>query len=144
MRVRLALIGLGALLPVLAGCGSGASPPFTVACKTHHLRPGVLRVAVTVTNTTSKTGNATVYGPIFAHIQRVYPSTMIPQYVTVQHAHGSASYSGFLVSHIRPTHPRHVFFRFSAPHRPEHIVATNVLTVPDTGTDPLNNPDCVI
>lgn len=144
-RIGLLLACIGALLPVLAGCGSGSSPPFSLSCKLHRLPGGFVRANVTVTNSTGAVRNAVIYGPPFDRIRHIYPPQILrPTAVAVHLPQQVATYAGLLVLHVKPNSPAHLILRFLPPPRPQSIAVADTRTVQADDLHVLDNPDCVV
>jgi hypothetical protein len=144
-RARLAVASLGLLLPALAGCDSGSSPPFAVSCSTQRLPSDFIRAYVTVTNQTGSTGSAIIYGPPFEGIRHIYPVSLLrPTRVVVGVAHTSQTYIGFVVYPIAPKKPAHLILRFVAPPHRESIAVTTKPIVQASSWNVLDNRKCVI
>lgn len=104
----------------------------------------MLRASVKVTNSTARAGNAILYGPVFVNLRRFSPPVLRPVMVQVKHGQGQTTYPGFILPHVQPKKPAHLFMRFRPPPRPQSIATTDVATVDAGDSDPLSNPDCVI
>ena len=142
---RLALGCVGVIVPVLAGCGSSTSPPFTLACTTHKLPTGFIRANVTVTNTTDKAGKVFVYGPALASVSHVYPAfPLSPTTVVVRVSHTQQTYIGFVIPRIAPKKAAYLILRLTPTRRAQSILvgSSRVIRAPDWSI--LNNPDCRI
>ena len=141
---RFALLLVGTCLPLLAGCGSGSSPPFSASCVTHRLPGGAIRANVKVTNGTSNAVTAYLYGPVFTFLRHFYPPTLLPSQVQVVGAHSTTSYIAFAVPNVSPKQPAQVILRFVPPPHAEDIAVTNTRMVQDSDGTALQNKDCVI
>jgi hypothetical protein len=141
--VRIGLVCLGALFPLVAGCGS-STPAFSVSCTIRQLSAGRVRAAVTITNNTSTTGRALLFGPVLGNLRQFTPVILTPTRVLVEGSHGQTSYIAFTVPHVRPNHPSHLVLQMVPPTSPESLAVTNLRTLQAGDSDPLNNPDCVI
>ncbi|GAC1442712.1 MAG: hypothetical protein NVSMB52_00180 [Chloroflexota bacterium] len=129
---------------MLAGCGSSNNPPFSLSCTTHTLRDGAIRAQVTITNSTSNSSNAIIYGPVFTLLRHFYPSTLALTQVQVEGAHGQTPYIAFLVPHVSPTVASHVILRFAPPPHPQSVLVTNNHAVQASDANALTNPNCTI
>jgi hypothetical protein len=110
----------------------------------HHLATGRIRANVTVTNQTSTAGNAIIFSPVLVRLRRFYPVVLLPTHVVVDGQHGQTSYIAFLVPHVRPKTPAHVFLTFLPPRRPQSLAVTATRVIQAGDSSPLDNPDCVI
>lgn len=130
----------------LAGCGSSApAPPFSVSCTTHRLPGGTIRAAVTVTNSTSATAGAIIYGPALYFLQQIHP-LLNPQQVVIKlpnHAQ-SIAYFGYTVPRVSPNKPMHVTLVFRNPPNPKSVAISTAATVQAQDLTVAENPDCTI
>jgi hypothetical protein len=130
-----------ALLPLLAGCGSGAAPPFAVRCVTHRLPSGLIAARVTVRNTTDRTGPVIIYGPALTRVVYIAP-VLKAAYVAVATRHVRRTYVGFLVPRVGSKKSAHILLRLTAAARAQSIVAGNRRTVHASSFHMLDNADC--
>lgn len=130
---------------MLAGCGSSASPPFAVSCTVRHLPGALIRATATITNSTTTTGNAIIYGPVLFYLHQFSPVVLQPARVTVRDKSGrSTAYLAFAVPHVRPGKPTHLVLTFLHPPRPGSIAVTATRAVRNSGSNAVDNPACVI
>jgi hypothetical protein len=138
------LVLVCACLPLLSGCGSGSSAPYTLACTVHRLAGGQIRADVTVKNTTSRAGNPIMYSPVLFYLRRYYPIVLQPTRVVVDGQGGQTSYIGFVLPHVRPNAAMRVQLTFLRPPHARPLVVTATNSVQSGDSSPLDNPDCVI
>jgi hypothetical protein len=130
-------------LVVLAGCGSDSSPSFTLGCTYHRLSGGLIRVNVTLKNTTSSTRSVYMYGPPLLGIRHMRP-LLAPAPVTVSVKHSVHRYVGFLVSRAKADQTVRIVLRLISPRHGESIVASEHRTVRAASWSVLSNPNCVL
>jgi hypothetical protein len=141
---RLALVLIGPLLPLLAGCGSSSSPPYAVSCTARPFLAHRVLATVKVTNNSSQAGNPILYGPVFSNLTLVLPPVLKPVMVHVALSSGQTTYPGFVVPKLAASHSTQLIMRFTPPSQPEPIVVTDTASVQATGSDALSNPDCMV
>lgn len=141
---RLGILCLGFLLPMLAGCGSSSTPVFSVSCTTHRGPSGRIRADVTVTNSTSTTANAILFGPVFLYLTHFSPFILRPTRVTLERSHGQTSYFAFIVPGVEPNKPSHLVLRFLPPPLAKSIAVTKVRVIHASDPNVLHNPNCLI
>lgn len=141
---RLGILCLGFLLPILAGCGSSGTPTFSVSCITHRGPSGRIRADVTVTNSTSSTADAILFGPVFFYLTQVTPVVLRPTRVTLERSQGKTSYFAFTLPGVRPNKPSRLVLRFLPPPAAQPIAVTNVRVIQSSDSNVLQNPNCLI
>ncbi|MGH2441657.1 MAG: hypothetical protein ACRDFX_00640 [Chloroflexota bacterium] len=102
------------------------------------------RASVVVSNRTGKTGDAILYGPIFAHILRFHPVVLLPTQVLVHGSTASISYRGFVVPRVKAKRPSRVFMRFTVPASALSIGVTATHTVQTSGSTAPRNASCTL
>lgn len=130
-------------LVVLAGCGSDSSPSFTVGCTFHRLSGGLIRVNVTLKNTTSSTRSVYVYGPPLLGTLHMHP-LLAPSPVTVNVKHSVHRYVGFLVPRVKADQTVRIVLRLASPQPGQSILASEHRTVRAASWGVLSNPNCVL
>jgi len=140
----LALFCISVCLPALAGCGSSSSPPLTLSCKTHRLPNGLVRTAVTISNTTSTGRKAIIFGPALDWVRYVHPA-LLPTVEVVTLKPASRTYTALIVPRVRANKSMHLLLRFAPPdqtHATVDVAPTTRMAV--SSWNDITNADCSI
>lgn len=141
----LVLFCVSVCLPALAGCGSSPTPPLTLSCKTRRMPNGLVRAAVTVTNTTSTGRKAVIFGPALDWLRYVHPA-LLPAVEVVTLKPTSRSFTALVVPHVRANKSVHLVLHFAPPRRTSHatvgVAPTTHMSV--TSWKDIDNADCSI
>jgi hypothetical protein len=135
----LALVSFG-----LNGCGSSTAVPYALTCKSHRLAGRFIRADVTVINSTGKTGNPIVFGPILDRVHHIYPPFLHPTHVEVTVSKATRIYVGFVVRGVRADKPSKVIFRLESPLPAPSILVSQSTRVRASDWSILDNPSCHI
>lgn len=127
------LAGLGVFgVLFLVGCGSSGPPPLVLSCTSHPLSPGLVRVAVKVTNSTAVQRDALLYGSALTYVRHEYPVLKTRQVIVARNGQ-TTPFVGLVVQHVGANKTATVLLRFQIPpHRETFSVATGT-SVHDTG-----------
>jgi hypothetical protein len=98
---------------------------------------------VTVTDRSSGSGRAFIYGPALAGVTHVYP-LLQPSTVAVQVGQARRTYVAFVLPHIAKGKSARLILRFAPPRGRQSIVATDSRIVKASDWNIVSNADCTI
>lgn len=98
---------------------------------------------MTVSNRSSTSGQAYLYGPALAGVTHVYPPLQ-PTTIGVRAASSSRTYIGFVLPRIALNKSVRLILRLVSPQGPQSIVATDRRVVHASARSIVDNPDCTI